>query len=89
MFVHAIFARFGPQNRLSEQNATEREERRDWLAEKIGFELVVAFRQRFGPVFAVIVLFWGQRITWRKSDSRTDMNAARPNDNQEVIRPRG
>jgi hypothetical protein len=50
---------------------------------------VVVFRQRSGPVFAVIALFWGQRITWRKSDNRTDMNAARPDGNQEVIRPRG
>jgi hypothetical protein len=38
-------ARFGRQNRLSEHNATEREKRRDWLAEKIGFELVVEFRR--------------------------------------------
>jgi hypothetical protein len=44
MFVHAIFARFGRQNRVFGQDATEREKRRDWLAEKIGFELVVAFR---------------------------------------------
>ena len=47
MFVHAIFAHFGRQNRLFGQNATEREKRRDWLAEKIGFELVVAFRWAF------------------------------------------
>jgi hypothetical protein len=45
MFVHAIFARFGRQNRVFGQNATEREKRRDWLAEKIGFERAVAFLQ--------------------------------------------
>jgi hypothetical protein len=39
MFVHAIFARSGRQNRVFGQNATEREKRRDWLAERIGFEL--------------------------------------------------
>jgi hypothetical protein len=43
MLVSAIFARFGRQNRLFGHNATEREKGRDWLAEKIGFELVVAF----------------------------------------------
>jgi hypothetical protein len=32
MFVHAIFAHFGRQNRLLGQNATGREKRRDWLA---------------------------------------------------------
>jgi hypothetical protein len=51
MFVQAIFAHFGPPNPLFEQNATEREKRRDWLAEKIGFELVVAFRR-------TIALYW-------------------------------
>src|ERR1700692_4592444 len=45
MFVHAIFAHFGPQNRLFGQNATRREKRRDWLAEKIEFERAVAFPQ--------------------------------------------
>jgi hypothetical protein len=40
-----IFARFRPQNRDFGQNATEREKTQDWLAEKIGFKLVVAFRQ--------------------------------------------
>ena len=45
MFVHAIFARFGRQSRVFEQNATEREKRRDWLAVKIGFELAVEFPQ--------------------------------------------
>jgi hypothetical protein len=44
MLVSAIFARFGRQNRLFEQNATKREKTQDWLAERIGFELVVAFR---------------------------------------------
>ena len=39
MFVHAIFAHFGRQNRLFGQNATEREKKRDWLSERIGFEL--------------------------------------------------
>ena len=42
MFVHAIFARFGRQNRVFGQNATEREKWRDWLAEKIGFEALNA-----------------------------------------------
>jgi hypothetical protein len=31
--------------RLFKRNATEREKRLDWLAERIGFELVVAFRR--------------------------------------------
>src|ERR1700730_13657334 len=39
MFVHAIFAHRGWQNRLFGQNATEREKKRDWLSERIGFEL--------------------------------------------------
>ena len=46
MFVQAIFAHFGLQNRLFEQNATERQKRRDWLAEKIGFELGLRFARR-------------------------------------------
>jgi len=45
MFVQAIFAHFGRQNRLFEQNATEREKTQDWLAEGIGFELRVTFFQ--------------------------------------------
>ena len=45
MFAQVIFARFGRQNRVFGQNATEREKRRDWLAEKIGFELAVEFPQ--------------------------------------------
>jgi hypothetical protein len=49
MFVHVIFARFGPQNGVFGRNGTEREKRRDWLAERIGFELVVAFRQTIAP----------------------------------------
>ena len=32
VFAQAIFARFGRQNRLSEQNATERQKTGDWLA---------------------------------------------------------
>jgi hypothetical protein len=76
-----------PRNNGSDHS--RKGKKQDWLAEKIEFELVVVFRQRSGPVFAVIALFWGQRITWRKSDNRTDMNAARPDGNQEVIRPRG
>ena len=32
MFVQAIFAHFGRQNRLFERNATEREKTQDWLA---------------------------------------------------------
>jgi hypothetical protein len=43
MLVSAIFARFGRQNRLFEQNATKREKTQDWLAERTGFELAVAF----------------------------------------------
>ena len=39
MFVHVIFARFGPQNGVFGRNRTEREKRRDWLAERIRFEL--------------------------------------------------
>jgi len=38
-FLQAIFAHLGRQNQLFEQNATEREKWRDWLAERIGFEL--------------------------------------------------
>jgi hypothetical protein len=49
-----IFARFGWENRLSEQNATEREKRRDWLAERIGFELTVEFHEKF-------------RVRWRQN----------------------
>jgi hypothetical protein len=45
---------FGPQNRLFEQNATEREKRRDWLAERIGFELTVEFHKKF-------------RVHWRQN----------------------
>src|SRR5580704_505325 len=45
MFAQVIFARFGRENRLSEQNATERQKTGDWLAEKIGFELAVEFPQ--------------------------------------------
>jgi hypothetical protein len=60
MFVHAIFARFGRQNRVFGQNATEREKRRDWLAEKIGFELVVAFRR-------TIALYWPTKCVFRLS----------------------
>ena len=45
MFAQVIVARFGRENRLSEQNATERPKTGDWLAERIGFELVVAFRR--------------------------------------------
>jgi hypothetical protein len=60
MFVHAIFARFGPQNRVFGQNATEREKRRDWLAEEIGFELVVAFRR-------TIALYWPTKCLFRRS----------------------
>jgi hypothetical protein len=45
MFVHAIFARFGRQNRVFGQNATEREKKPDWMAEKVGFERAVAFPQ--------------------------------------------
>ena len=45
---------------FSEQNATEREKRRDWLAEKIGFELVVAFRR-------TIAVYWPTKCVFRLS----------------------
>jgi hypothetical protein len=64
-FVHAIFARFGRQNRLFEQNTTERENRLDWLAEKIGFELVVAFRR-------TIALYWPTKCIFRLSAANRD-----------------
>ena len=36
------------ENRLFEQNATEREKKQDWLAETIGFERL-SFRRNFRP----------------------------------------
>ena len=45
MFAQVSFARFGRQNRFSGQNATGREKRRDWLAERVGFEPTVEFPQ--------------------------------------------
>src|ERR1700694_5344435 len=60
MSVHAIFARFGRQNRVCGQNATEREKRRDWLAEKIGFEPMVAFRRTIAP-------YWPTKCVFRLS----------------------
>jgi hypothetical protein len=48
------------QNRLFEQRATEREKRRDWVAEKIGFELVVAFRWTFA-------IYWPTKCVFRLS----------------------
>jgi hypothetical protein len=58
MFVHAIFARFGRQNRVFGRNGTEREKRRDWLAERIGFELAVAFRHSFALLWPEKRGFW-------------------------------
>jgi hypothetical protein len=51
---------FGRQNQLFEQNATEREKTQDWLAEKIGSELVVAFRR-------TIALYWPTKCVFRLS----------------------
>jgi hypothetical protein len=48
------------QSRLFEQNATEREKERDWLAERIGFELVIAFRR-------TIALYWPTKCVFRRS----------------------
>jgi hypothetical protein len=45
MFAQVVCARFGRQNQLFEQNAIDREKKQDWLAERIGFELMVAFRR--------------------------------------------
>ena len=53
-------ARFGRQNRLFEQNAIEGEKTQDWLAERIGFELVVAFRR-------TIALYWPTKCVVRRS----------------------
>ena len=40
-----------------EQNATERQKRRDWLAEKIGFELMVAFSRTIVPYWPTKCVF--------------------------------
>jgi hypothetical protein len=60
MLVSTVFARFGRQNRLFVQNATKREKKRDWLAERIGFELVVAFLR-------TIAVYWATKGVFRMS----------------------
>ena len=67
MFVHAIFAPSRRQNRVFGQNATEREKRRDWMAEKIGFELVVAFCRTIAPYWPTECVF---RLSAAKRESK-------------------
>ena len=65
MFVSTVFARFGRRNRLFVQNATKREKKRDWLAERIGFELVVAFLR-------TIAVYWPAKRVFRQSAANRD-----------------
>jgi hypothetical protein len=41
--VRATFARYGRQNRSFEGITTEKEKRQDWMAARVGFELMVEF----------------------------------------------
>ena len=67
MFAQGIFARSGRQNRVFRQNSTVRGKSKDWLAEKIGFELLVAFRR-------MIALYWPTECVFRRCAAAENQN---------------